>query len=148
MSDSMVCHNRLDVRSCIQNANSARVHLDAFSTPDKHTVKFYLRHLQDCYDCPTLGFLAKRNYYNTGGISMPSNFVRNKGLIEYDDVVIDMKMKIKERLSVLYPRTKYIREYITNKDRISLYNVKPLEKYTFWDKLMIGSRMLFKSLMK
>lgn len=146
MSDSIVCHNNVSVSSCIGNANKARFYIDTFSKPDKYSVKHYLRHLQDCYDCPTLGFLAKKEYYNTNGVAYPSKFVRNKHLIEYEDEVVDMKLKIKKRISELYPRTKYIREYITNSRRINLYMVRLLGKYTYWDKFIIASRKFIKGL--
>ena len=60
MSDMAVGNNKVSVASCIDHANRARVQADCYAKPDKYTVKYYLRHLQDCYDCPTLGFLAKR----------------------------------------------------------------------------------------
>lgn len=148
MSDMAIGDNKVTLRSCIDHANRTRIHLDAFSKPDKYTIKHYLAHLQDCHDCPTLGFLSKKDYYNLSSINFPSQYVRNKILIESKPEIIAMKAKIHARLSELYPRTKYIRQYIIENDRLSLYYIKQSAVFSYWDKFKIGAKIFLKNLLK
>lgn len=148
MSNLTIGKHKVNMDLYIERANRAKSYLDSCTTPDKISVEYYLAHLKDCYEHPTLGFLAKKDYLNYSGLTYPSQYVQNRSIIEDDDKIAHMKIRLKKRLAELYPKTKYIREYITNNDRISMYWVKPADKYTFVDRFKIGLKKLFKRLLK
>ena len=141
-------NKKLTAYSCMEHANRAKACLDRRALPDSMAVNYYMEHLQDCYDCPTLGFLANKYYYNSPSINFPSKYVQNRRLLECDEEIIMMHEKIRERINNLYPRTKYIRQYIINDDRLSLYYVKPSRGYNFWDKFKISAKIFTKNLLK
>ena len=136
------------IRQCIEHASAAKCSIDRYAKPDRGTVATYKLLLQDCYENPTSGFLAKKEYYNSSSINFPSYFVRNRQMLEYDEEIIKMRERIRERINILYPRTKYIRKYIIDDNRLNLYFVKPSEGYSVFDKFKIALKMFLKRKIK
>lgn len=137
MLDLAIKHQKIR-QNIIDNAHKAQVQIDIYAKPDNTTVKHYLRHLQDCLDYPTLGFLVKKEYINTTSINHPNKYYINKQILDNNEDVLDLKEKIRKNIDELYPKTQYQRKFIIRNKRISLYWNKPIKPYTKLDKLKIA----------
>ena len=125
------------------NAYWTRVHLDTTMWPDIEDAKAYKAHLQDCIDNPTVGFLARRKYITGKRMTFPDYAWRNKKIMENDRYIKATKDYLNGYVKTLYPKTKHIREYIVNSDRIALDYIKPCKGYNFFDKMLIAMKKIF-----
>ena len=119
------------------NAYWTRVHFDTSMWPDVENAKCYKAHLQDCIDNPTVGFLARRKYITGKRMNYPDFAWRNKKIMENDNNIKTTKNYLKGYVDFLYPKTKHIRKYIVNNDRVVLDYVKPRQGYNMFEKMLI-----------
>ena len=120
------------------NAYWTRVHLDTSFLPDAEDALIYKNHIEDCFEHPTSGMLIRRKYITKKPFNYPVFARRNLKLMENEEVIKGLKKQFDNLLSKLYPKTKHLREYIIQKDRINLDFVKSAQKYTKTDKLLIA----------
>lgn len=130
------------IREYVTHASVAKSRVDCYAKPDNYTVAAYKLLLQDIYEHPTLGFLIKKEYYDNSSINLPSKFVINKQMLECKEEIVEMREKIRQRVNTLYPRTKYVRQYIKNQNRVNLYYVRPGEGFSILDRFKISLKML------
>ena len=119
------------------NAYWSRVHLDTRLCPDFDNIEQYRKHISDCYNHPTTGMLAKRKYITSKPMNYPINAKYNKYVMEMHPSVKELKNSFEQELKTLYPRTKHIRQYIIDNDRVVLDFVERAKKYTLVDKFAI-----------
>ena len=123
-----------DIRS---NAFWSRTHIDTRMRPDFDDADIYAAHLRDCNNNPTIGLLARRQYITKKPMNYPTYAMRNFAIIKNHPEVGELEKSLKNKIKTLYPRTKHIREYIINNDRVELDLVKPTKKYSFLNKIAI-----------
>lgn len=100
-------------------------------------------HLKDCNNNPTVGLLARRKYITKKPMDYPVHASRNIHHIEKQPEIESLNNSLKNKINELYPKTKQIRQYIINSDRVVLDEVKRSKKYTIFNKLtMILKRFI------
>jgi len=119
------------------NAHNTRDRLDTVFRPDENAIKVCRKHLQDCLDYPTVGMIANRAYVRKKPYNLPKYVARNKNIINNNNEIKMFKGYCKEIIETFYPKTKHIRQYIADNDRVVLDFIKPIKKYTSVDKLKL-----------
>lgn len=119
------------------NAYWTRVGINTRLGIDHDNIDDYKAHLQDCYNNPTVGMLAKRKYITKKPMDYPMHARRNINDMEKDTEIKALRNSLNKKIKNLYPNTKHIREYIINSDRVKLDGIKKIEKYTALNKLII-----------
>ncbi len=108
-----------------RNALWARIHMDTRFTPDDIASEDYLNHLNDKIKNPTRGMLAMREQEKRP-LNYPLKYAQNKDLFEKE--ISETKAATEEfnnLVDKLYPKTKRIRKYIIDHDRVVFDKVKP-----------------------
>ena len=118
------------------NAYWSKVSIDS-SLPVGKGAEMYKAHMRDCRAYPTVGMLAHRKFITGTPMNYPGCAARNIKFMEKQPEVMVLQREIKDKLKKLYPKTKHIREYIINNDRVQLDSIEPVRKYTKFDKLVI-----------
>lgn len=119
------------------NAYWSRVHIDTRLKIDREDILDYKAHLQDCEKNPTVGLLAGKKYITGKPMNYPEYAYRNRCYLERQPEIDSLKKSLKNRINELYPKTKHIREYIINNNRVLLDGIEKSRKYTSLNKLMI-----------
>lgn len=87
----------------------------------------YARHLEECISNPTLGGIAEQQYL----LKSQNRFHKLNPKMRYlIDILNDEKKK-------LYPKTRKVREYIIQDDRLDLLSVTKRKGYNWFAKLKI-----------
>ena len=119
------------------NAYWSKVAIDTRLRVDEDDISLYKAHLQDCYDNPTVGYLAHRKYITEKEMNYPAFARRNKNYIKRQPEIKELTKSLNERLNILYPRTKHLRKNIINENRIMLDFIEPIKKHNFLEKLLL-----------
>ena len=120
-----------------RNAYWSRVHIDTKLKIDKDDIEDYKMHLYDCEKNPTVGLLAGKKYITGEPMNYPLCANRNIRYLEKQPEIDTLKKSIENKIDKLYPKTKYIREYIIDNNRVVFDGIEKSKKYTKFDKLMI-----------
>lgn len=121
-----------------RNAYWTRVGIDTRLKVDEDNIEDYKKHLRDCDNNPTIGYLAQREYITGKPMNYPECAKRNRHYMERQPEIKALKESIKEKINkTLYPSTKHIRKYIIDNERVVLNRIKKVEKYTIFNKLKI-----------
>lgn len=97
-----------------------------FSNYESSQTKYYLKHLDNSLWNPTIGAIAKHQY-----ICDPKYLPEDKYAVKY------LKNILKDKINEFYPKTKKIREYIINDNRLNFNYVTKSKGYNILDKLKI-----------
>ena len=125
-----------------RHAYWTNVHIDTRFRADRENMDDYIAHLKDCENHPTTGLLAKRKYI-TGKKKNYSVYARrNLHILERQPEADKLLTGTKEKIDRLYPKTKHIRQYVIDHDRVLLDWVEKTKKYTFGNKLAIMLRKI------
>ena len=116
------------------------VHIDSEFVPNQYSTEIYKECMENSERYPLAGLLAKRQYIDKMPKKYPKESQRNQQLIEKDPKIAVLIKKFKEKLKTLYPRTRHIREYIINTDRVVLNAVEPKRDYGKMEKFMLALR--------
>lgn len=119
------------------NANWSNAYIDSKNKITKKNMSVYINHLKNCEEHLTTGLLAKRQYITGKEWKNPISARINIHILEKQPEVDTLQKNIKEKINTLYPKTKQIREYIINNDRVVLDTTKKSKKYTLLNKLAI-----------
>ena len=122
------------------NAYWSRAHIDTRFAPDDGSIETYKTHLKDCYNHPTSGMLAKRKYIDKRPMDYPLCARYNKSVMEMHPEVKALKKSFENEMKKLYPKTRFARQYIIDKDRIMFDCVEHSKKYSIWNKIAIFCR--------
>jgi hypothetical protein len=133
---------RLPYENVRSNAYWTRVHFDTQLWPDIDGAAHYRKHLQDCIDNPTIGLLARKKYITGPRMNYPDFAWRNRKIMENDKGIEAAVKYLKGVVNTLYPKTKHIREYMIDKNRVALDEIRPCKGYNRLDKLMIALKKL------
>ena len=125
------------------NAYWTRVHWDTSLWPDVYSAKTYKAHLQDCIDNPTVGFLARRQYITKKPMNYSDFAWRNQKIMENDESVKKLKIELETILKRDFKKTRALRRYIINHDRVVLDEIKPGKGYKRLNKLRIILMRIF-----
>ncbi|MDO4975406.1 MAG: hypothetical protein Q4E61_03725, partial [Alphaproteobacteria bacterium] len=87
-------------------------------------------------------FLAKRKYITGKKKFYPEYAKRNLNIFEKQPEIIALKNSIDKKINKLYPKTKLLRQYIINHDRVLLDRIEKIKKYTIKDKLILSLKRL------
>lgn len=121
-----------------RNANFIRHRLDDVIPPQYTNVhERYIQHLDYCNYHPTTGLLAWHNNIELPYKYNPKNFKENLSQINKSPQIIHLKNIVNEKIDSLYPKTKKIRKYIIEDNRLSFDNVTRAKGYKILDKLKI-----------
>ena len=116
----------------------ARVNIDTRLGRDTQDIDDYKAHLMDCEKNPTIGYLARRKYITGKPMNYPEYAKRNLHFMDKQPEIKALKESISKKINKkLYPRTKHIRKYIIDNERVVLDYVKKSKKYTIFNKLSI-----------
>lgn len=136
-SQNMTYRINHELRNIIQNAYSTRALIDSQGTIDKYELNKYAEFLNSVKDCPTRYAIIKRNCYDKAIANYPCDFIRNLRYIDRNPEIKNIKRYINEKFITDYPKTKFIRKYIINKERISLACITGKKGYGIGAKLNI-----------
>lgn len=100
-------------------------------------IKNIMPHLDDCNYHPTTGLLARQQYIENAPKSFPLNFERNKATLRKHPTFKYLNEILEDTLNKLYPKTKKIRQYIIENNRLNLDYVTRAKGYNLIDKLKI-----------
>lgn len=126
------------------NAYWSRVAIDTRFRADNYSVSDYKAHLNDCYKNPTIGMLANREYITKNPMNYPMQANANLKILKSQPDIKVLLGDIKNKISTIYPKTKHIREYIINHDRVTLNEVKKCRKYSLMDKLIVFCKKILR----
>lgn len=138
----------MEIGCCVQQrfanieakASWLSVHIDSDFVPNRYSTEVYKECLENSEIFPIAGLLAKRQYIDKMPKKHPQESQRNQKLLEKDPTIAVLIKNFKEKLKTLYPRTRHIREYIINTDRVVLNTVEPRRSYGRIEKLMLALR--------
>lgn len=119
------------------NAFWSRTGIDTGLGVANHTINHYKAHLRDCEKNPTVGLLIKNKYITGKPMNYPIDAKCNFNYVKSQPEIDTLQKSVDNRIQTLYPKTKHIRQYIIDKDRVSLDEVKKARKYTVFNKLGI-----------
>ena len=120
------------------NAFWSRAAIDTLLSIDSDNIEEYKSHLQDCEKNPTVGFLARHKYITGKPMNYPITAKRNMRYLERQPEIDSLRKSIENKIKTeLYPRTRHIREYIIENERVTLDEIEKCRKYTKSDKLKI-----------
>lgn len=116
------------------HARNAYYALNSKHVPSEYDIKDYRRYLGDLLNNPTKAMLAMHEQMRTGAPS--ASYARNKKILEQDIYETRvMKEVSQEHIDRIYPKTKKIREYIIEKERVVLDKFKPAKGYNLFNKI-------------
>ena len=119
-----------------ENAKNAYFALNSKFKPSSFDVRDYRRFLGDIINNPTKAKLAIREQEKKSGRS--AFYEINKMYMEKNIRDVSMLSKtVKSRINELYPRTKTLRQYIIENDRVVLDEVKRSKGYNILNRLAI-----------
>lgn len=122
-------------------AKLVRKELDTRFYPDEHGKYYYEKHLENALQHPTSAMIAMQEAKRKPLLNYPNFFERNIKIIEEKSgEVKTLKNSLNDIIDFLYPRTKNLREYIINNNRIEFDTIKRVKKCNFINKL----KLLFK----
>ena len=124
------------------NAQTAKLILETkrLSHSYDHNIEQIQRHLDDCNYHPTTGLLARQKYIENAPKIFPGRFIRNKETLKSHPTFQYLNGILEDTLNKLYPKTKKIRQYIIQNNRIDLDYVTRAKGYNLIDKLKIFLR--------
>lgn len=118
------------------NARMLRNELDTRFFPDDYGKYYYARYLEDTIQQPTVGMIAIHEAKKKPLLNYPRYFERNKKIIEEQSPEVKkLKMFLDETLQNLYPKTKKLREFIIQQNRIDFDTIKKSKGYNLLNKL-------------
>lgn len=119
------------------NAYWSRVLIDTTLNVDLEDISNYKEHLKDCNSNPTVGLLARRKYITKKPMNYPIHARRNLRFIKSQPEIKSLNTSLINKINELYPRTKHLRQYIIDSDRVILDGINQSNKSTVFNKLMI-----------
>ena len=119
------------------NAQWTRAGIDTTLRVSDYNISDYKSHLLDCEKNPTVGLLARKKYITGKPMHYPEAADRNISYIKRQPEVDFLEKSFKNKIDTLYPKTKHIREYIIDNNRVILDGTKKAQKYTLANKLAI-----------
>lgn len=120
-----------------------RVHFDTTLWPSTDGRNDYVKHLKDCIENPTRGFIARKKYITGKPMNYPEYAKRNKKIFDSQDDVSILNKTLKKNVKKMYKKTRYARAYIINSGRISLDSIEKGRRYTQLDKAIILLKRIF-----
>ncbi len=120
------------------NAYWSRQGIDTRLEVDEDVLDTYKAHLKDCEKNPTVGMLARKKYITGKPMNYYPEARRNLHYMYRQPEVKELRKSLKNKINELYPRTKRIREYITDTKRVVLDYVEKSRDYTIFNKLKIA----------
>ena len=126
-----------------KNVSNAMIHLDTSVLPRTRAAAAYKAHLNDCIDNPTVGLLARKKYTPRRAPGVMDYVWRNKKIIESDKLIKPTRVYLDNMIKNLYPKTRFLREYIIEKGRVDFDVIKPCKGYNAIDKALIMLKKIF-----
>ena len=120
------------------NAYWSRKGIDTRFEVDEDVLDTYKAHLKDCENKPTVGMLARKKYITGKPMNYSIEARRNLHYMHRQPEVKELRNALNNKINELYPRTKHIRKYITDTNRVVLDYVEKARKYTVFNKLKIA----------
>lgn len=125
------------------NAYWARVHIDTTLWPSDYGKEEYAAHINDCVQNPTRGFIVRKKYITGKPMNYPEFAKRNCLIFDCQEDVAELNKELKNKVNILYPKTKYARSYIIDNKRIAIDFVEKAKRYTKFDKAKIVLKNIF-----
>lgn len=125
------------------NAYWSKVGIDTSLSIEDHNIDNYKAHLKDCESNPTIGLLARRKYITGKPMNYPAYAKRNIKDLERQPEIDELNKSVKAEIKNLYPKTKHIRKYIIDSERVLLDCTEKSKKYTALNKLAILFKKIF-----
>lgn len=119
------------------NAYWTKIGIDTNFSPDNGTIKDYKLHLMDCEKHPTIGLLARKKFITGTPMNYPETANRNIRFMERQPEIRTLLESIDTKIKELYPKTKKIREYIIDNERVIFDRIEKNKKYSLFNKLAI-----------
>ena len=136
VESSIIVRNMNNIKRIRKNAISASYALNKKSMPAENDILEYSKHLKDKMNYPTIAMLAMREQYP--GRVLTAMYDRNKTYLEtHVNETKILNAAAENTIKRLYPKTRSIREYIINNERIVLDFVKKSKGYNILDKLRL-----------
>lgn len=106
-----------------QNAFWNNAHLDTRFHIQRENALDTMKHLQDCFNNPTRGLLARREA--KGVPNYPGHYSRNEKALYNIPVVNSTNERFEKEFKKLYPRSGKARKYLIENENVVLNYVKP-----------------------
>lgn len=119
-----------------RNAYWAHTEIDSRFPLDESTINFYSKHLKDKIKHPTNGMLAMREMSKTSKNYPMAYDTKMKILNKQIARTAKLFKKYNDLINTIYPKTKKIREYIINHDKVVLHKVKKTNGFSLINNLI------------
>jgi len=141
----MINNNLYHIRDlAIKLNNSMHLTADAYSSLEKEYANF----MSEVAKSPTQGYLIKQQYLNIQHKHKGNMYIENLEKIKQSPLINAIKKGIQDKINELYPNTKIVRKYIIQNKRISVEFVKEKKGYNIFDRFIINTQKLKKTLFK